>query len=278
MTKNQKAVRAAALACFERAKKLYNLPADLELAVSFKLRGRARGKAIGRYAGTEIDPTTLEINVVRTYEVRFNAANVENSVEDMINVVVPHEVAHAICYINPKLGNDHDAGWQRVCKKLGGTGAAFHTNAVIYGTGKTYEFTTTTGFKMRLSEARFKKVMTGTVYSIGDNGAKGDLNQDCAYVIVGERGFEYPEPVVPAKKAIRPVATRTVPKGTSKASVVRDIIALIKTNYCIADGDDYRKMAMDMAVRKLGLTAGYARNAVNANWEKVNYRMYGKLA
>ena len=277
MTKNQKAVKAAALACFERAKKLYNLPADIDLNVSFKLRGRARGKAIATYVRSEIDPATLDVKIIRRYEVRFNAANVENSVEEMLNVVVPHEVAHIVCFINPKLGSDHDAGWQGVCKKLGGTGATYHTNAVIYGTGKTYEFTTTTGFKVRLSEARFKKVMTGTVYTISD-GRNGELNQDCAYVIVGERGFEYPEPIKPAKKALRPVVDRTVPKGTSKASAVRDIIALIKTNYCIGDGDDYRKMAIDLAVRKLGLTAGYARNAVNANWTKVNYRLYGQVA
>lgn len=277
MTKNQKAVKAAALACFERAKKLYNLPADIDLNVSFKLRGRARGKAIATYLRSEIDPATLDVKIVRRYEVRFNAANVENSVEDMLNDVCAHEVAHIVCFINPKLGNDHDAGWQRVCKKLGGNGKAFHNSAVVYGTGKTYEFTTTTGFKVRLSEARFKKVMTGTVYTIG-GGANGELNQDCNYIIVGERGFEYAEPVVPVKKALRPVATRVVPKGTSKASVVRDIIAIIKTKHRIADGEEYRKKAIDLAINKLGLTPGYARNAVNANCEKVNYRMYGKFA
>lgn len=39
-----------------------------------------------------------------------------------IRETVPHEVAHLVCYANPKLGSKHNDGWKRVCVGLGGSG------------------------------------------------------------------------------------------------------------------------------------------------------------
>lgn len=40
---------------------------------------------------------------------------------------VSHELAHIVCYWNPRLGRNHDRGWKRVHQALGGDGSRCHS-------------------------------------------------------------------------------------------------------------------------------------------------------
>ena len=76
----------------------------------------------------------------RSYMVRFNADMARQNPDDMVEDTIPHEYSHIVCFMNPSLGSNHDSGWARVCRALGGTGGRTHDNEVVYGNGRTYEY------------------------------------------------------------------------------------------------------------------------------------------
>lgn len=93
----------------EFIKKEYNL--DIDLTISFDLKGRAAGQAI--YFALE-----------ETFEVRFN---LNAPLEFLLTDTVPHELAHIL---QAALGSkmDHGPAWEFYCKQLDGTGLIYHTN------------------------------------------------------------------------------------------------------------------------------------------------------
>ena len=153
---------------FKLSKELFDVDLD-ETVVRFDLRGRVAGYATltkreGQHAQTSL---------------RFNTDMMQNGGLDVIiNDTVPHEIAHLICMLRPELGNNHDRGWQTVCRMLGGNGKRTHNQPVVYAKGRTYLYTTTTGYQVALSEQRHRKVQTGSIYAVRDNGF---LNAQCAY-------------------------------------------------------------------------------------------------
>lgn len=211
-----------------------------QVRISFDLRGRAAGKAGGkRYS----DP------VMSNYYMKFNRDMLTREAFDhVLNETVPHEIAHIICFAKPQLGKNHDAGWEKVCIKLGGTGNRTHKEEVVYGNGITYEYTTTRGHQVRLSERKHRAVQQGTVLNY--RRGLGTVNNTCAHAVVGVRGRSLAEPVrkVEAKLPVNhpavidaarrePVAPAPLPRpvllpvpnvaiaaGASKASVARSIM------------------------------------------------------
>jgi SprT protein len=104
-------VRAAAQNCLKKAEEIYGHKMP-EMQVGFNLKGRVAGYAMRKYG---------------VYSVRFNHVILAgNQWEAFIKEVVPHEVAHIVCYAYPELGRNHDYGWRSVCVKLGGSGARCH--------------------------------------------------------------------------------------------------------------------------------------------------------
>ena len=84
------------------AEQLYGV--KIEPTVSFNLRGRVAG-----WAGCKLCSSG------RQYSLRFNCELIQGKhFDDMVNLTVPHEVAHLVCYARPDLGSKHDAGWRRV--------------------------------------------------------------------------------------------------------------------------------------------------------------------
>ena len=218
---------------FAKAKELYGLDLS-KVGIRFDLKGRAAGMACAR--GTLYS---------RTYYMRFNRDMLTREAFDhVLNDTVPHEVAHIVCFMNPMLGSNHNTGWARVCQQLGGTGTRFHKEEVVYGNGRTYEYTTTTGQKVRLSEQKHKAVQAGRglVYRKRSLGA---VNNTCPYTIVGYQGrtltnpvagktpvtptaLVNPAPVRPAYTApvvqARPVSAPAFNRAESKASIARAIM------------------------------------------------------
>lgn len=178
-------VRAKCMQVIELAKAAYGI--DMTgIQVSFNLSGRTAGKAGGK---------RLRDTVMSNYYVKFNRDMLTRVAADhIINDTVPHELAHIICFIRPELGKNHDYGWASVCRKLGGTGKRTHDEDVVFGNGTTYEYTTSTGKKMRISDQKHAKVQRGHVlrYSKGF----GSISITCPYSIVGRHGRTLETPIV----------------------------------------------------------------------------------
>lgn len=166
-------------AAFAKAKELYGL--DLSnVGVRFDLKGRAAGQAYRR--GDQ-------------YGMRFNRDMLTREAFDhVLNNTVPHEVAHIVCFMDPRLGKNHDSGWEKVCRALGGTGHTRHQEDVVMGKGTTYEYTTTAGHKVRVGDRHHRKIQAGTTLQYRKG--LGSINQFCAYSIVGHRGRTLANPIV----------------------------------------------------------------------------------
>jgi len=175
---------------FAKAKQLWPELSFDKVAIRFDLKGRCAGIAGMRHG---------------SYYLRFNADMLTREAFDhLLNDTVPHEIAHIVCFKNPMLGRNHNHGWARVCRLLGGSGNRCHNEDVVYGKGTTYEYTTDRGHKVRVSEAMHKKIQAGAVYTYRQG--KGRTSASCAYSIVGHQGRTFAAPVV--KKAVAdPVQT-----------------------------------------------------------------------
>lgn len=269
----QAQVTARCKEVIEKAKALYAM--DLSsVRISFDLRGRAAGKAGGRgYRMT-----------ASNYYVKFNRDMLTREAADhIINETVPHEYAHVICFMNPALGKNHDHGWARVCRALGGTGARTHSEDVVYGKGTTYEYTTDKGHQVRLSEKHHRRVQAGGRLMF--RSGKGTVSQLCAYSIVGVRGQTLATPIIkqapnhPAQiesfVAQRRLAERVNPApvvtperavhaaGLSKAAISR---SLMLSGY--RGGHSYEQIINAMMLAN-GYDRALARGTFKANAAKV---------
>ena len=180
---------------FAKAKELYGV--DLSVVrVGFNLKGRVAGWAAmkGRIGGPV------------AYSVRFNydmlARGCEDTLKDMLEDTVPHELAHIVCFMKPALGKNHDEGWKRVCEALGGTRARTHKLEVVFGKGTTYEYTTDAGHKVRLNERRHTYIQGGGVLTYRKN--MGRVMKGCAYSIVGHQGRTLQAPIVKQAETVLP--------------------------------------------------------------------------
>jgi len=197
---------------FKKAKELYGLDLS-KVGIRFDLKGRAAGMACAR-GGI----------MGRTYFMRFNRDMMTRDAFDhLLNNTVPHELAHICCFMNPSLGSNHDAGWERVCLALGGTGARTHKEEVVFGKGNTYEYTTTTGQTVRLSEQKHRKVQGGNplVYL---KQSYGRVDKYCTYQIVGAQGRTLATPVAGRVPPARPATTAPTIIDTMRREVAEETL------------------------------------------------------
>jgi predicted SprT family Zn-dependent metalloprotease len=211
---------------FAKAKTLWpNMNFD-NVGVRFDLKGRAAGMACRRDG---------------TYFMRFNTEMMTRDAFDhVINNTVQHETAHIVCMMNPKLGRNHDAGWTRVCRLLGGNGERCHSEDVVYGKGNTYEYTTDRGHRVRVSDSIHQKIQRGVVYTWRQG--KGKVDAGSTYNLVGVSGRSIAAPAVdlsndaweshslPVAPVVEPVQPRVtevtapIQAGESKAAISRRIM------------------------------------------------------
>jgi predicted SprT family Zn-dependent metalloprotease len=262
----------------EIALRLYGVDLN-KVSVQFNLKGR-----VGGWASAKGFP--------RVYSVRFNHDMVMRETDEMVDVVVPHELAHIVCYMKPELGRNHDAGWKRVCTALGGSGDRTHDMAVVYGKGTTYEYTTDRGNKVRMNDRLHSRVQAGM--PLRYRKGLGTVSLGCAYSIVGVQGrtlqspvvrqpvlapnhpdalvtFQRTPPVVITQRVFgpavvaspKPPVAPTFAAGHSKASISR---ALMLSGY-------QRKMSYEEIIQAMMLACGYdrqlARGTFKANAPKV---------
>ena len=275
MTTPQAQVLTKCKAVFEKAKELYGVDLS-KVAIRFDLKGRVGGMACAR--GSVF---------ARVFHMRFNYDMLLRETDEMINVVVPHEIAHIVCFMKPELGRNHDYGWARVCRALGGTGDRTHDMDVVYGKGTTYEYTTDRGHKVRLNDKRHQHVQSGRTLSYRKG--LGTVNQQCAYSIVGAGGRSFAAPIVKkvaVTKEVEPATIIGVPYpapvvvpvqrpapfvstvgssivGTSKAAISRNIML---TGH--RAGHSYEQIIAAMMAAN-GYTRQLARATYLANAPKV---------
>lgn len=205
-------VRAKIAQVIELAKVRYGV--DLSrVPVSFN-KGRAAG-----WASWQLDRRTG----ITHYKVKFNVDMIMRGdpevLRDMVEDTIPHEYAHILCFMRPELGRNHDAGWRSVCIALGGNGRATHELEVVCGRGTTYEYTTTTGEKVRLGDKKHAQVQRGVPITYIKK-SLGSVNQYCAYSIVGMNGRTLPQPIV--KKAVND------PEAIEHAKKMQDPVEFVK--------------------------------------------------
>lgn len=144
--------------------------------VRFDLKGRVAGMAgfVGYKFG--MGPETY---------LRFNVDMMMNgSWKSIFDEIIPHEIAHVVCFLKPSLGSNHDRGWKSVCVQLGGNGSRTHTEEVVYAKGNTYEYISTIGNPIRLSEIRHMNICKGMSYSLRTGGR---VDKTCIFRIVSEK-------------------------------------------------------------------------------------------
>lgn len=264
----QQQVMEKTKACFDKAKELYGL--DLSrVHVRFDLKGRAAGQA-SRRSGM--------------FAIRYNHDMLTREAFDhLLNATVPHEVAHIVCFMDRSLGADHNSGWERVCKALGGTGATRHKEEVVYGKGHTYEYTTDRGNKVRVGDKYHKDIQAGRPLRYR-NGI-GTVTRECAYSIVGVQGRTLATPVVKVAVAkvtpaditgiprvtvpVLPIQRTEVPAvrtpapaqafaaGASKASISRSIMLAGHT----------RNMPFEQVIAAMMAACGYDRQLARATYK-----------
>lgn len=204
-----------------------------KVGIRFDLKGRAAGMACARGGFHS-----------RVYYMRFNRDMLtREAFEHVINDTVPHEIAHIVCFMDPRLGSNHNSGWARVCQQLGGSGARYHKEEVVYGKGYTYEYISTTGKPIRVGDKYHRDIQAGQKLNYRKGG--GSLDKSCTYTIVGYQGRTIAPkapvaPVAPVQQVIMPVnpvpswkppvtvvaptPAKTFEAGASKASISRSII------------------------------------------------------
>lgn len=122
---------------------LYNLE---DVDISYDLKGQCAGQA-GKRNGT--------------YFLRFNLDAIKLDFEDMAYDTVPHEVAHLVCFEDPRLGKNHNRGWKNVCLALGGSGKRTHDLQLERARKvKRFVYKLSDGTEVQLTKGKHKKVQT----------------------------------------------------------------------------------------------------------------------
>jgi len=109
-------------AVWTEAKNTYQIHEVYDFKLAFmnhqnivRLRGCGVAACATVLRGTRSKPLVL---------LRINKSAVEQNLARVLSDVIPHELAHVVCDFRPQYGHshDHDAGWAKVCKRLGGSG------------------------------------------------------------------------------------------------------------------------------------------------------------
>ncbi|MNK84723.1 hypothetical protein D3C87_1045810 [compost metagenome] len=103
-----KAKLAEAIAMYGLSFKVEDVPIRLDI----------RGQVAG-YAGWREKPHG------KVYHLRFNPEAIVNYNDDMTNDVIPHEVAHLVCF-DRGTDDGHGYNWKATCRRLGGDDSRCH--------------------------------------------------------------------------------------------------------------------------------------------------------
>lgn len=100
-------------------------------------------------------------------KISFNYYAAAQFINDFINDTIPHEIAHLVCFIEPRYGKNHNKGWKSVCRQLGGNGKIRSQIKVpqLPGTILYRYVAAKTGKEVLLTPIRHNKLQSGRVYA-----------------------------------------------------------------------------------------------------------------
>lgn len=188
----------------ELAKQLFDVHFNPEdVTVRYDLRGKCAGMAI-MHRGQ--------------YSLRFNVEAINNHFDDMFDNTIPHEVAHLVCYAKPNLGKDHNAGWKRVCRMLGGDDSRTHSMKLTPAKRvNEFEYVLPSGNKVKLKTIRHNRLQRRQVsaYRYGSTGER--ITADM-WVGQQSKPKRTPSPKSTQK------STKTPSNGLSKKQIAQQIL------------------------------------------------------
>ena len=100
-------------------------------------------------------------------DLNINAINgTKEQLDYIIDVTLPHEMAHIVNFLKPSTGKNHNRGWKRVCMILGGNGETKYSsrevgNVSSYSKKSTYSYNVH-GKIIEVGAIRHKRLQTGT--------------------------------------------------------------------------------------------------------------------
>lgn len=118
------------------------------------------------------------------YRIRFHAEYIMKHLKEMIEVTIPHEVAHIVCMKDPSRGRGHNAGWRRTDLLLGGNGDRTHRMIEGFDAAKEkapvrkrsrFLYRTTTGVEVPLGPGQHRKCQAGATYTLASRMGGGDI-------------------------------------------------------------------------------------------------------
>jgi SprT protein len=200
--------------CLTRAGEQYGLEEQMKnVKIRLDIRGyRCAGQAVRK--GFQ-------------FSVRFHPDAIMKHWDDMVNNTIPHEVAHTVCQMNPTLGKNHDAGWKRVCRRLGGDDSRTHD--MKFGekpNRKQCWYRTSTGFLTELGPIRHSKLQSGGRLASYRMRGQGTITASgfVGHTKPGE-SQPLPEMEMAASTSIPEQLTTQAPaKNGSKAAIAREYI------------------------------------------------------
>lgn len=237
--------------CIQKARTKYGVTlADVD--VRFDIRGhRIAGQAGHRYG---------------TFFLRFHPVACEQHLQEMLDEVVPHEVAHLVCYESPMLGRKHNWGWKNVCIALGGTGSRTHTLNLGGPTQserlqkhldrRPFVYRDSQGTERKVTSQCHKAMqLKGKVYIYRDN--RGRIDRSC--FLRDERSTARP-----VRPTLQPLVTLpqvpTMPTNVDGGSKADRCRALIREYYGkMSDADLITKIAAECGLKRQ-LASAYFKN------------------
>lgn len=137
------------------AQSLFNV--DLSsIEIVIRNCGKAAGKASCRRYGSRVSDLKLILN-----SQLVNECDASKLMEE----VIPHEVAHLVCFIRPELGDNHNRGWSRVCIQLGGSGERCHRYDLDKARRTRKAVYDINGFMLDVGLTVHRKIQAGASYS-----------------------------------------------------------------------------------------------------------------
>lgn len=200
------------------------------------------------------------------FSLRFHPDAIVKHYDEMVKDTIPHEVAHTVCQMNPTLGKNHDAGWKRVCRALGGDDSRTHD--MKFGekpVRKECWYRTSTGHVVDLGPIRHAKLQSNKFASYRCRG-QGTVKAE-GYIGNTKPGQSQPQPE--QEMAASTKATKTQPG--SKAEQARAY-----TQALIEQGQSQEQLLTDKGIHAKHLhvalefgTLGAARSCFVANTKKL---------
>ena len=138
------------------------------IKVLFNLRGKVAGQA-GHVPG---EGWIIKIN---------SDMMMNDSWDHIFNDTVPHELAHVICMYR-RIDSGHGYTWRSTCWFLGGSGSTYHQERVVYARGRTFEYTTSNGRVVNISETRHRRVQACKQTYVYRDGSR--IDHTCKFRLV----------------------------------------------------------------------------------------------